>query len=329
MTLPDFIIHARALAGPGRGRALSEPELLAALRQPDPAWVHLDGTRPEAAEWIARHLDYLDPDAIQALVEEDTRPRADTLGEGLILILRGVNLNAGENPENMVSVRMWIDAQRIVTVSRKRAVAIERMEAALASGDGPSEAGVFLARLVQDLTRNIGQFQKTLDQTADALEAAVSAREVAPLRARISALRLQVVAARRFLGPQSEALADMLTDPPPFLQPPQQRNIYEDHIRTRRIVEDLDELRDQTAILREEVAGQISDRLNRNMFLMAVLSAVFLPLGFLAGLFGVNLGGLPGLHGPLAFWWLCLGLAALLVLQLGLLWRLRWIGRGG
>jgi len=50
-----------------------------------------------------------------------------------------------------------------------------------------------------------------------------------------------------------------------------------------------------------------------------------LPLGFLTGLFGINVGGLPGVEDPNAFWWFCSGVA---VIALGVgVWmrKRRWL----
>lgn len=329
MPPPSFVLFAHALSGPERGNVLTERSLLNALRDDAPAWVHLDGKQSGADEWIARHLDYLDPQAIEALLDVDTRPRMTVLGDGMILILRGMNFNAGEDPEDMVSVRMWIDAHRIVTISRKRVMAIERMNEAMTTGEGPADAGAFLVKLVEDLTFNIANFQKDLDTRAVEMEHQVISGSSEGLRKQVVDMRLKIIAARRFLGPQRDALSAIGLARLDFLDPPTHREIQEEQLKMIRVVEDMDELRDQAMILREELSGQLSDRLNRNMFVLSILSAIFLPLGFLTGLFGVNVGGLPGLEDRNAFLWLCLAMGALVLLQLLLLWRLRWIGRGG
>lgn len=329
MPIPSFVQYAHALSGELSGEALSEQNLIGALRADAPAWVHLDGKQEGASDWIATHLDYLDPQAIEALLDVDTRPRLTVLGAGMIVILRGMNFNAGEDPEDMVSLRMWIDAHRIVTISRKRVVAVERMNSALKEDAGPDDAGTFLVKLVEDITQNISDFQKQLDLRAEELEHHVISESSDRLRRQVVDMRLQIIAARRFLGPQRDTLGQIAGADLALLDKTTRREIEEEHLKMTRIVEDMDELRDQAAVLREELSGQISDRLNRNMFILSVLSAVFLPLGFLTGLFGVNVAGLPGLSHPQAFWILCGAMGGLVLVQLLLLWRMRWIGRGG
>ena len=65
--------------------------------------------------------------------------------------------------------------------------------------------------------------------------------------------------------------------------------------------------------------------MNRNMLLLSVITAIFLPIGALTGLLGINVGGMPGADSPVAFW-IVVGL--ILLISIGLLWifrRLKWI----
>lgn len=319
------IRFAHVLNGEDRDRSLDEAALRHVLKAETLGWVHLDGTHEDAESWITEHLDYLDPQAIEALLETASRPRLTPLGDGLMIILRGINANEDEAPEDMVSLRLWIDAHRIVTVSLRRVRAVERMHEALAAGEGPHTAGEFLARLIEDITGKIGAFQARLDEAAADLEDDI-VREVGDRRrGEVMDLRLKVIAARRFIAPQRDVIHQIATSQAGFIDEVTRREIEEEAQKMTRIVEDLDELRDQAMVLREELSGQLSDRLNRNMFVMSVVSVIFLPLGFLTGLFGVNVGGMPGVNEGDAFFWLCVWLGLLVAILVAFLWRLRWI----
>jgi len=95
--------------------------------------------------------------------------------------------------------------------------------------------------------------------------------------------------------------------------------------RTRRTIEELDATRDRLAAVQDQIASEQVRLLGRNSFVLSVVAAVFLPLGFLTGLFGVNIAGMPGTGTPLAFWLLA-GASALLGLAIVLLFRLlKWL----
>ncbi|MFV2067026.1 MAG: CorA family divalent cation transporter, partial [Pirellulales bacterium] len=72
--------------------------------------------------------------------------------------------------------------------------------------------------------------------------------------------------------------------------------------RVTRYAEELEELANRTQILNEEVRNAHAERLNSFAYLFSVVATIFLPLGFLTGLLGVNIGGIPAGDNPYAFW---------------------------
>ncbi|MEL7474028.1 MAG: CorA family divalent cation transporter, partial [Planctomycetota bacterium] len=92
-----------------------------------------------------------------------------------------------------------------------------------------------------------------------------------------------------------------------------------------RLVEDLDALRDRAQVLIEEAQANANERMERTNYILTLVAALFLPLGFLTGLLGVNVGGIPGSDNPIAFWVFCGLMVGLVVAQIALFrWR-RWL----
>ena len=93
-----------------------------------------------------------------------------------------------------------------------------------------------------------------------------------------------------------------------------------------RTVEELDAARDRAAVTQEELASRLTEMTNRRLYVLSIITAVFLPLGFVCALLGVNIGGIPFKSDDWAFWALC----AMFVVGVGLqLWYFRkrgWFG---
>lgn len=321
----DVILTGYTLDGPGHGHRLSPSEAPDVLRSDTLGWVHLRAQHPDTPGWIVENLSYLDPTIIDALVAEETRPRVTMVGKGLIVILRGINTIEGEDPEDMVSVRLWIDPHRIVSLSRRRVRAIEDIAGSLAEGQGPRDSAEFLVALVERLTHRIETFWSGVDDEADDLEEAVLDTSAPEIRTQLVELRRRAIILRRYLAPQRDALRGLQGAHPAWLETDDLRQLAEELDALERVVEDADAMRERMALVRDELAGQLSDRLNRNMYLLSILSALFLPLGFLTGLFGINVAGMPGASESHAFWYFCGGLVVVVGLQLAILRKLRWI----
>jgi len=319
--MSDLVRHAYAMTGPQAGARLGEAGAIEMLEADACAWAHLPARDPRTRPWIEAHLAYLDAQAIGALLAEETRPRATAIGGGYLLILRGLNLNEGEDPEDLVSVRIWADPHRVVTLARKPMREIEAIAAGFEAGGGPRSTGAFLAELAERLNEGMEPFVRDLTAKADEMEEIVAGRPDPEMRAGILDLRLAAITLRRYVAPQRDALEALMRGGGALLSKGDHRRLQEVHDRLTRIIEELDAMRDRMQVLREELASQLSDRLNRNMYLLSILSAVFLPLGFLTGLFGINVAGLPGAGTDWAFWAFA---AAMLAIGLGVLGFLRW-----
>lgn len=323
--MTDPVLFSYALSGPQAGQRLEGSDIASNLRDPVLAWVHLSADDPETPGWIAEQMPYLDDTVPEALTQPATRPRASRIGDGVLAVLRGLNLNEGKDPEDMVAIRVWAEAERIVTLSRQRVRALEDIGQSIVDGEGPETTGDFLALLAERLNARLEPLITDLDLETDALESHVIGQPDQELRHRIVAMRLQVIELRRHTAPQREALQRLEGTDIGFLDENDRRHMREAREKLTRLVENLDEMRDSLAVLREELSGQLSDRLNRHMYILSILSAIFLPLGFLTGLLGINVGGMPGADNPMAFWYVCGGLLVVVLLQLLILRRARWL----
>jgi zinc transporter len=81
-------------------------------------------------------------------------------------------------------------------------------------------------------------------------------------------------------------------------------------------IETLDSIRERAAVSQEELVNQIQEESNSRMYVLSIVSAIFLPLGFATGLLGINIGGIPGAENNNAF---VIFIGMLLALTFGLL----------
>jgi zinc transporter len=96
------------------------------------------------------------------------------------------------------------------------------------------------------------------------------------------------------------------------------------------VVDEVDGILDRGRLVQESISDRLAGELNQRVYMLTLLSGIMLPLTFLTGLFGVNLGGIPGgvpgANQGWAFTIFCILLAAIGVCQYFLFRRLRWWG---
>lgn len=265
-------------------------------------WVHLDLKHPGAFDWIKSQTDET---VAQALTLDDTRPRHVRHENASLLNLRGVNLNPAADPEDMVSIRLWISERMIISARLRKLMAIVTLKEQMETGKAPSSVGDFLTTLSDGMTERMTPVIDELVDELDALEE-TSLDGIKGLRGKLAKLRRSVIALRRYIGPQRDALLRLSADAQNLIDDSQKTNLREIVDRITRLMEELDAIRERCGVMNDQLADARAEEMNRNMMVLSVVAAIFLPLGFLTGLLGVNVGGIPGTNSPFAFAILCL-----------------------
>lgn len=320
----NYIIHSCEINGNGKGIVLEEQAISTAIKGNALTWVHLDANVPESRIWLEQELTYLDNIIINALLVDETRPRTLEFDEGALMIFRGMNLNEDGEPEDMISVRLWVDAHRIITVQRRPLKAIKDIQGRLKSGKGPKNAGDFVTMLSAHLFERMEPVLTELDERTDNIEERVLDCPSISERQEIVDIRKQAIMFRRYIAPQRDVMTYLRTSEMEWLDQMHKRRIQESLDRVVRYVEDLDAIRERAQIVKDELGSVLADKLNKNMYVLSVVAAIFLPLGFLTSLMGINTGGIPGIDNENGFWIFSGMLAVVVTLQTLLFKKLKW-----
>lgn len=298
------VVACMELDGKGGGKTVAREDL---KKPATNAIVMLSLHKPEDVAWLENEAD-LEPSVIDGLLAHETRPRFVPYKTGVLVVLRGVNTNPGSEPEDMVAIRMWVSARRVIGVQRRRLLSLQDIVDEIDKGVGPTTTGEFLAVLVERLADRIGDFVETVEDEIEESERKVAERNAIRHRASLSATRREVASVRRYLFPQRDALDRLYRQKHDALTEKEANALREQADRITRYLEDLDLARERAVVLQEELLAQIAMEQNERMYLLSIVAAIFLPLGFVTGLFGINIGGLPGIDDPAAFMKLMFGM---------------------
>lgn len=289
-------------------------------------WYHARWEDPAAEQWLATDAG-ISPEVHEALTAPETRPRCTVMhtthGDGALINLRGVNLHEGAEPEDMISVRIWLESDRIISTWRRPLHAIRDLMDGMERGRGPVSAGDFTAKLALRLADRAEPVVATLNEAVDDMEEAVLGKD-APhgLRGQLADVRRTAIVLRRYMFPQRDALSTLAIEDLAWLSERDRSKLREATDRITRLAEELDAIRERAAVVQDQLVERRAEAMNHSMLVLAVVAAVFLPLGLLTGLLGINVGGIPGANADWAFWAVCAILGVVTVFNLWLYRRL-------
>lgn len=264
-------------------------------------WLHFNYTSKEAKEWITSKSD-IDNIAVGALLADETRPRAIVLGDNLLLALRGVNLDPNSKPEDMKSIRLYISDNLIISTSRRKILSVVEITEELKKSIGVKSSSEFLVQLAYKMIDRIDNVIDNLSDRSDLLEDNILEIKSKDQRAQIQSMKREIIVLKRYLAPQKEALIKLYNERISWLNEYQKIELRETNDQLIRHIEDLESIRDKIMLIQEELVNGLSEQLNKKMYIMAIISAIFLPLTFLTGLLGINVAGIPGANHENAFY---------------------------
>ncbi|MFI8743742.1 zinc transporter ZntB [Pseudomonas sp. NPDC077186] len=321
------LLHAFVLDGRGGARSIAGEELDGLqLAEQESLWLHWDRSQPQAQHWLRAHSG-LDEFSCDLLLEENTRPRLLPLPDDeLLLFLRGVNRNPGAEPEDMVSVRIFADARRVISLRLRPLRATEALIEDLQAGRGPKTPSELLLELARYLTDRVDDLIAELGELLDGEEDRLDADErYRPEHGLMLQVRRRAASLRRFLAPQRDLYAQLARNRQPWFVEDDDDYWNELNNRLTRYLEELELVRERVSLVLEAESRRLGERMNRIMYRFSIITGLFLPLTFLTGLLGINVGGIPGAESPLGFFVACGLMATLALGQLWLFRRWRWL----
>jgi zinc transporter len=235
-----------------------------------------------------------------------------------------VNLNENASPEDMVSIRLWIDPHRIISLQRRKLKAVGDLVANIEAGQGPVDCAGFITMIVGLLFARMAPAVTSLAEEMDDIEEDVLDGSASALREQIVSIRKKAIIFKRYMAPQRDLISHFLEAKIDWFADHNHHHMIEAHDNITRFVEELDSVRERSQVISDEVTNILTERLNKNMYALSVVAAIFLPLGFLTGLLGINIGGIPGAENPQAFLVFCGMLALVVGLQVLIFRKMRW-----
>ncbi len=320
------ILHAWTVDGTGQA-APAPTDAFGDPQKDGYSWYHFDRNDP-ATQALFDADDSVDAVATRTLLAADTRPRTIVRGRDALINLRGVNLNEGAAPEDMIPLRFFIQPGRVISCNGKPLRAIADMVERLESQPISRTPGGFIASFALALIERMSPTITDLNEQVDELEDLVDSPERGTnetARAKVAELRRQAIILRRYLAPQKDALTTLSQQQLPWIEPDDQLRLRDAADQATRVAEELDAVRERCAVVKDQLTDIRAEEMNRNMMVLSVVAAIFLPLGLISGMMGINVGGMPWTENANGFWYVTAIIVVIGLIQLAVFRLARWL----
>lgn len=293
----------RSIYFPPKGtpkRDLSPSEMVEILKEPDSLlWVSIERSEPEDAGKILQDVFHFHPLAIEDCQSIGYQPsKVDDFNAYLFMIFHALAPNLDFRELQTVEINVFVGPNYLVTSHHAELMPpveavwkrINRDERVYSNGSD------FLCHAILDaLVDDYMPVLDLMDEEIESLEDQVLSKPEPQTLARILSLKHSVMTLRRIVAPQRETINRLSRDDFPQIDHQSQiyfRDIYDHLVR----IQDLSEsIRDIVSGTLDIYLNSTSLRLNEVMKALTIVSTIFLPLSFVAGVYGMNFEYIPEL----------------------------------
>jgi magnesium transporter len=293
-------------------------------------WIDVQGLGDEQTLHELAGLFHIHPLAMEDMVNTPQRPKSEVYGRQQLIIMRCVWMDRALELE-IGQLSLWVGEGFVLSFQESHHDLLEPVRQRLQrrSARLRQHGADYLAYAIQDTI--VDAYYPVLESLGDHLERLENAVIDTPcprLLKRLNLIKNRLVNLRRVIWPQREAVRSLIHDDSPCFSDPVRmflRDTYDHCIQTSEVVEMYREM--ATGLLNTYLSS-IGHRTNEVMRTLTIMSSVFIPMTFLAGIYGMNFKNMPELQtnwGYAAVW------TAMAAMALGMLgyFRLKgWIGKG-
>lgn len=265
-------------------------------------WLHFNLANTASEKWMREHAT-LANEYYDSLHEEGARStRIEQADDTLVAVVNDVLRDFSFEPSDISSVCLSVDRRLVVSARRKPLQAVERLRQAVRGGENLASSVVLLTHLLRDQADVLTRIVRDATGKVDRIEDNLLSGKLKLKRADLGALRRVLVRLQRLLAPEPAALFRLLQRPPTWASEADRQELRESTEEFAVVLNDMAALQERIKLLQEEIAALASEANNRSLYVLTIVTVLALPINIIAGLLGMNVGGIPLADDAGGFW---------------------------
>jgi len=307
---------------------LTGNDLAAALAQPHAVvWLHFNVRVSQARDWIAS-CEHLPEASRRFLLDTDDRRRLEPRGDHLLGVISDIRYDFGFDfdPEQIATLRFHLDRGCLISTRRQPCSAADQLRTEINNGRHFDSPAKLLIHLLESQVAKLSETTAQVRRLLDGIEDQVLAGRTRGQQAQLGGVRRLAVRLRHHFAPEYRLLQQLCRRSPGWFSAIDHTALQEATEEFRELVEDVTETQERAKLLQDELAARTAEQTNNNLYILSLFTALLLPPSLIAGIFGMNVAGVPGVQdgSSMAFWWVILGMMTISLLVLLILYLRRF-----
>jgi zinc transporter len=278
-------------------RPITSEEAIAFLATPGPSlpdeflWLHFSLSNVASEPWLRRYLTL--PDTFYESLHSDVDcTHLEQDADSLVARIHDVLFDfTFDTP--VATTSLCVKPRVLVSAHLRPWRSIDKVRAAVQAGQIFCSPIEVLSRLLRDQASVLVDIVRMSTKRVGPMEELLLAKRISVSRSELGSLRRMLVRLQRLLAPEPAAFFRLLSRPPDWIAQEELQNLQQAAEKFSTAINDTAALVERVKQLQEELAALVNAQTNRTLFVLTVVTVLALPINLVAGLFGMNVGGIP------------------------------------
>jgi magnesium transporter len=262
-------------------------------------WLNVDGLcDEETVKKLGKQVPLHDL-TIEDILHPHQRPRMEELDQALFLVMRMLYLSDNQKEIRSEQISFILYKNRLITFQECQGDVFDPIRQRLRQGQGrvrQKGTDYLLYALMDSIVDHYYQVLEHMGEAIEAIEAAVMQNPESALLNQLYTLKRELLYLRKSVWPLRDTVNLLERSDHPLISPKNQpyfRDLY-DH--TIQVIDTVESFRDMLSSVQDLYHSSQGTKTNEVMKVLTIISTIFIPITFIAGIYGMNFDIMPELH---------------------------------
>ena len=295
-------LYGVSVSASGPARELDVADIPACLEFTESVvWLHFNLSNARARSFLTQ-ASFVPQTMRDIFREQENRRRVDWVDGGVLAVISDLIYEVEAEPADVATLWCFAGQRLLLTARTHPLKTTDQLREAIRSGLRVAHALELLAWLLGQRTESLTHVTEDMAEQVGDIEDEILGGRIKEQRVQLGRIRRFCARMRRHFAPDRSSFLKLLQRAPDALHPAHADLVRSEIESLSFLVDEAGELYERAKLLQEELSSRVAEDTGRNLYVLAILSAVFLPMTLITGIFGMNVAGMPGLHSHAAFW---------------------------
>ena len=296
--------------------------------KPTITWINIDGLHDvETVEKIGKQFG-LHPLILEDIANTGQRPKLEDFGNYIFVVLKMLYFDKEKNELEEEQVSLIFGSNFVISFQERVGDIFEPLRERIRSRKGhvrKSGADYLAYALIDSIVDNYFVILEQLGERIEDAEQELATDPTVETLQTIRVFKKEMILLRKSIWPLREVANSLERGESPLINESTGIYLRDVYDHTIQIIDTVESYRDMLSGMLDVYLSSISNKMNEVMKVLTIFAAIFIPLTFVAGIYGMNFGFMPELEWHWGYFALLLVMAAIGASMLVYFRRKRWL----